>query len=140
MDANFAINHERLSRLYVYMGRFAESIDEDAKARMLGGEDPRAVFAEAEDLRRSLAARGLRGYWEKLLEFSKTGRHAPEAFAGDPSLIYTQLGETGKAMELLEDAYRAHSIKIEVSGEPALDPLRSDPRFIDLLRRMGLPQ
>jgi len=51
-----------------------------------------------------------------------------------------QLGETGKAMELLEDAYRAHSIKIEVNREPALDPLRSDPRFIDLLRRMGLPQ
>jgi len=51
-----------------------------------------------------------------------------------------QLGETGKAMELLEDAYRAHSIKIEVHREPALDPLRSDPRFIDLLRRMGLPQ
>ena len=56
------------------------------------------------------------------------------------ALIYAGLGEKDQAFEWLEKAYEVRdqgmsSLKVE----PPLDPLRSDPRFQDLLRRMNFP-
>lgn len=56
------------------------------------------------------------------------------------ALIYAGLGEKDRALDWLERAYQAHDngmISLEV--DPALDPLRSDPRFQDLVRRMNFP-
>ena len=47
------------------------------------------------------------------------------------------LGEKDKAFEWLEKAYEEHFI-IAIKVNPVFDPLRSDPRFADLLRRMNL--
>ena len=52
-------------------------------------------------------------------------------------LIYTGLGQKDKAFEWLERAYEARAMGI-IKAVPTLDPLRSDPRFADLLRRMNL--
>lgn len=55
------------------------------------------------------------------------------------ALIYAGLGDKTKAFEWLEDAYRAHDVGlVYLKIDPCLDPLRSDPRFDDLLRRVGL--
>jgi hypothetical protein len=51
--------------------------------------------------------------------------------------IYAGLGEKDKAIEWLEKGYEDRSIP-PVKVDPALYPLRSDPRFADLLRRMNL--
>ncbi|MGH9755415.1 MAG: TPR end-of-group domain-containing protein, partial [Blastocatellia bacterium] len=52
--------------------------------------------------------------------------------------IYTGLGENDQAFEWLEHAYLDRSgWMIYLKVEPMLDSLRSDPRFIDLLRRVG---
>ena len=51
--------------------------------------------------------------------------------------IYVDLGEKKTAFEWLEKAYEEHFI-IGFKVHPAFDPLRSDPRFADLLRRMKL--
>ena len=55
------------------------------------------------------------------------------------AVICTGLGEKDKAFEWLEKAYDEHFI-IVIKVHPAYDPLRSDPRFRDLLRRVNLQQ
>jgi hypothetical protein len=54
--------------------------------------------------------------------------------------IYAGLGEKDKAFEWLEKAYQDGSIGggTGIAVDPIFDPLRSDPRFADLLRRMNL--
>ena len=53
--------------------------------------------------------------------------------------VYARLGDKDKAFEWLDKAYTAHSQDLTFSllVEPAFDSLRSDPRFEDLLHRMG---
>jgi TolB-like protein/tetratricopeptide (TPR) repeat protein len=56
------------------------------------------------------------------------------------ALIYGELGEMDMAFTWLEKAYEDRFLWMVFIGvEPALDPLRNDPRFKDLLRRMNLP-
>jgi TolB-like protein/Flp pilus assembly protein TadD len=55
------------------------------------------------------------------------------------ALIYTGLGDKQEAFEWLEEAYKAHDVGlVYLKIDPCLDPLRSDPRFDDLMRRVGL--
>lgn len=73
---------------------------------------------------------------DQLNKLSKQ-RHVPAAYMAK---IYAGLGEKEKAFEWLEKAYEDRSI---LSGgiikvNPIFDPVRSDPRFADLLRRVGL--
>jgi TolB-like protein/DNA-binding winged helix-turn-helix (wHTH) protein/Tfp pilus assembly protein PilF/tRNA A-37 threonylcarbamoyl transferase component Bud32 len=59
----------------------------------------------------------------------------------DVALIYTALGEKDKAFALLDKALAERSTFLVYSKwEPRLDPLRSDPRFKQLLKQIGLPQ
>lgn len=52
---------------------------------------------------------------------------------------YAQLGDKDKAFEVLEEMYNRKAILlITLKREPTLDPIRDDPRFSDLLRRVGL--
>ena len=56
------------------------------------------------------------------------------------ALVYAALGEKGKAFEWLEKSFQDHSVcsALSVKSFPGFDPLRSDPRFADLLHRMNL--
>ena len=70
-------------------------------------------------------------YWEKRNEL----RHvSATTFAG----IYSQLGEKDEAFKWLEEAYEEHDLGLNTNVRPEYDPLRDDPRFQDLLRRMNL--
>jgi hypothetical protein len=53
---------------------------------------------------------------------------------------YASLGEKDKAFLWLERAYQEHGSLLFIKSEPAFDYLRSDARYAELLRRMGLPQ
>ncbi len=56
------------------------------------------------------------------------------------ALAYTSLGENDRAIAVLEKGFAERSLFAQhLKGNPGFDPLRSDPRFADLLRRMGLP-
>ena len=79
--------------------------------------------------RRADAERAL----DQLNELSKE-KHVP---AVDRARIYAGLGEKDKAFEWLEKSYEDRSI-VGINVQPPFDPLRSDPRFADLLRRMNL--
>jgi len=138
---NFGINHGRRGRLLAYTGRFDGAIDEETKARILAGEDPRTALEKAETLRKALAANGPRGYWEQVLRLSEGKENPPEDHVGNygRAIVFAQLGEKQKALDCLEQAYTEHDLYMtEINIESSFDALRSEPRFATLLRRVGL--
>jgi len=141
LDPNFAVTHERLAHLYADLGRFNEAIAEESKARTLTGEDEDTVRSRDEALRHALAARGALGYWQTQLNFATLKPNPPEAYddAFGIAIIYAWLGERQKAIDSLESTYAERTIAMsEIGIEPAFDALRSEPRFHELLRRVGL--
>ncbi len=55
--------------------------------------------------------------------------------------VYAALGEADAAFEWLEKAYERRQMGLTLMrADPRSDPLRSDPRFADLLRRIGFPE
>jgi tetratricopeptide (TPR) repeat protein len=59
----------------------------------------------------------------------------------DLALLYLGLGDKEAALESLERGYQTHDSAMgSLKVDPDLDPLRSEPRFQDLMRRVGLPQ
>jgi len=57
------------------------------------------------------------------------------------AFLYVGLGDKEVALESLERAYRAHDLQMQyLKVEPHYDALRSEARFQDLMRRVGLPQ
>jgi len=141
LNANFAMNHERLSHLYASIGKYEEAIEEETRARILSGEDPKSAVAEGEELRRAYAASGYRGFWLKVLEFSGGKEDPPEGYSSSSgtAIVLARLGEKEKALESLEKAYRERSLSMtELNIEPAFDDLKSSSRFSDLVRRVHL--
>ncbi|HEX6729826.1 MAG TPA: tetratricopeptide repeat protein [Pyrinomonadaceae bacterium] len=64
-----------------------------------------------------------------------------EADGRDVAVVYAGLGENAKVFEWLEKDFQSHSSSIvELRSEVPFIPLRNDPRFKDLLRKMGLPE
>ncbi len=108
---------------------------DDAVRTWLGDSDTEA----ARELRRAYAAKGIRGYFQRDLERAKgearRGRRLPIFTA----IELTYLGRRDEAFDFLEAAYQErHSWLGELRVEPAWDGLRPDPRFADLVRRVGL--
>ncbi len=66
---------------------------------------------------------------------AQTGYVAPASFV----IAYTGLGDNDQAFAWLEQAYKEHSNILQwIKVHPYFDPMRGDPRFQDLLRRIGL--
>jgi hypothetical protein len=56
------------------------------------------------------------------------------------ALVHVALGEKDEALSLLEEAFAQHNVLFYwLKADPRFDPVRSDPRFQHLLRRLGLP-
>ena len=135
MDPNFARTHLDLGVTYEYEGMLDEAIAEFQKARELGGENWPELPAP---LQRAYEASGYRGYYQEQLrllkERSKHSYVAPVSIA----MIYARLGDKESAFTWLEKANRDQTSLFFIKVEPVYDPMRSDPRFRDLLHRAGL--
>jgi Tfp pilus assembly protein PilF len=132
------LGHYFLGVGYDGSGQQLEANPEYQKAVELseGDTDPTAALAHA------YAASGRRSEAEKILSDlsrqSKTNYVSPYMIA----TIYPGLGDKDRAFEFLEKAYQEKSPDIPyfLKADLRLDTLRSDPRFQDLVRRVGLPQ
>ncbi|HUG94408.1 MAG TPA: hypothetical protein VML55_26490, partial [Planctomycetaceae bacterium] len=134
MDENFWIAPLWLGWLYATEGRIPEAIALCETARRLD-ENLEIVaalgYAYARAGRRREAEDTLAG----LRQLSERRYVSPMLFA----LIATGLGEHDQAFAWLEQAWQDRAQMLsELQVEPAFDPLRGDPRFTDLLRRVGL--
>jgi TolB-like protein len=133
---DFAIAYGNLGGAYEAKGMYQEAIVAYQKQSSLSG----ASAAEVAALGQAYAKGGIRGYylWElqRLREESKHRYVRAVAFA----YLFAALGEKDQALSYLEKAYEDrdwHLTLLQIS--PSFDPLRSDPRFQDLLRRMNFP-
>jgi TolB-like protein/Tfp pilus assembly protein PilF len=136
MDPNYIEAHRQLGQAYLGKGNYEQAIAELSKARELSGDNPEYTAW----LAHAYAVAGRRGEAQKLLdELASKGRQRPVS----PILlswIYAGLGQKDLAFARLEKAYQERdTLLLDLKTGLEYDNLRSDPRFSDLLRRVGLP-
>ena len=118
-DPNFRIGHYKLSQFYASTGRFAEAVDEIQKTF------PEPIVASSD----------AKGYRDCAMALTEGIRSSAVALA------YAASGDREHAFEYLEKAYSNQDIELLfVIRQPAFDSLRPDPRYGDLMRRLGLPE
>lgn len=74
----------------------------------------------------------------KIVKDLESRRSQDSSTDSNIALIYVGLGDNARAMIWLNKAFEAR-FNPSILLRPVFDPLRSDPRFQDLLRRIGLP-
>jgi serine/threonine-protein kinase len=124
-----------LGGIYEQQGMYDQAIAAYQKA-IKGSERTSIILGS---LGHAYAASGRSGEALKILDELKEMAKQKYVSAYDLAILYTGLGDKDHAIEQLNKAYeeRAGWI-INLRVEPLFDPLRSDPRFPDLLRRVGL--
>ena len=126
-----------LTRVYVAKGKYTQAIVELQKALTLNPREPFVLGA----LAHAYARAGRREEALKLvgeLKRIETERGQIPLFA--IVWAYAGLGDKEQAFAWLEKGYQERRDRmVQLNVDPLLEPLRSDPRFHDLVRRMGLP-
>ena len=136
IDADFVPSHLFLGQAFEQMGRFDEAIAEFQKAIHLSGGSTQIVAALGHTYAVSGNRDGAMRILEELEQLSKQRYVRPL----DIAFVYAGLNQKDQAIEWLEKAYEERSCNlVYIRIDPRLDPLRSDPRFQDLLRRMNFP-
>jgi tetratricopeptide (TPR) repeat protein len=135
IDQSFFVAHHYLGSAYAMKGDYAAALSEYQKAHQLNENDPHVVALTG----RLYAVTGKRA--EALSTITQLRSMATRRYVPDYSiaLVYAALGEKDQAFGLLEKSYRDHTVDmITLYYDPLIDNLRSDPRFADLQRRIGL--
>jgi hypothetical protein len=114
---------------------FSEAVEEYLKAFAQGGFTSDKIAK----LREAFVKAGIKGFYEKLIEQLKAEPQTEwdHFFIAE---LYARLGEKDQAFDWLHKAYLEHSDGLpHIKENLGFDSLRSDPRYTDLLRRIGLP-
>jgi TolB-like protein/Flp pilus assembly protein TadD len=135
MDSTFAMARTVLAQVYVREGRYEEAVREWEAVAAL----PTSTPEDRAYLGYGYARAGRTGEARRILDelsLRAKGRYVPPVFF---AMIYDGLGEMDRMYEWLERAYEARDyyltwMRIAIADEPAA----SDPRTVELLRRMGL--
>jgi len=139
MDSNFVLARQVLAWTYVQKGQFDEAITElENSTKLPGAEDvldgslaPTYALAKQLPAARKLLTR---------LEDESNRRRAQELWIAIAS-AHAALGDRDQAFAWLEKGFQARDGGLTlIKLVPFLDSLHSDPRFVDLVRRIGLPQ
>ncbi len=141
LDFNSEMRHRRIAAIYDRKGMSREAMAEWLMALRLGGKEEVAASVDSV-YRVSGYAVARRAYlWG---DIRAAERRAQGAYPRPPSFViatdYALLGEKDRAFAWLERAFRdREGLLMFLTISPYLEALRPDPRFLDLARRMGLP-
>jgi TolB-like protein/DNA-binding winged helix-turn-helix (wHTH) protein/Tfp pilus assembly protein PilF len=145
MDPTFVRARERLVTILEQKGDFEKAIEEHRQVYLLHGENRGEADREADSLQKALVRDGPRGYWlAKLKRFpsakSLTGTTYSDII--EFAVIQTRLGNKQDAFLSLQKACESHVPYLiwVLPGDPAFDPIRSDPRYKELLRCVHVAQ
>jgi eukaryotic-like serine/threonine-protein kinase len=135
IDSEYVSAHDCLGEAFLEKGMFEQAVAEFRRAAS-GGEPVRTV-----GLARAYGIMGRKNEARKVLDqLTKASRQSyfpPYLFGG----IHVALGENDLGLVSLEEAYTHRDpYMVHLKRDAAFDPLRSDPHFQDLLRRMDFPQ
>jgi len=135
MDKNYGNTHTTLGYTYNAMGQYKDAIAElEESLRLKGDNTSDRCF-----LGYALAKAGRRNEAEAILKRLETTKE----YVSSPELaiLYVGLGEKERALSALERAYAAHDPQMQFLGAaPEYDAVRPEPRFQELIRKVGLPQ
>ncbi len=135
LEPNFWMPHLFASSAYIEKGMYAKAVAEARKARELAPVLTIATAYGSYALAKSGKQAEARAELESLLKLSTTHFVPPCHIA----LIYNGLGETEEVFAWLERGFQQRDPKMTfLKVEPKWNNLRSDPRFISLLKRMRL--
>jgi len=136
LDPNYPMTYWILGLIYRDTARYDLAISAGEKGVNLSGGSPLMRAALAQTFAAAGAPEKAIEIADELNELAKQRYVAPHFFAG----IYVGLGEHDRAIEYLEKSCAEHCHwLIYLHIDPSMDDLRNDPRFQDLLTRVGLP-
>lgn len=134
IDPNNAEAHAHISDFYLAEKRYDHAVAEYEQFLTAAGDADHAAAIE-----RSYRQAGYEGMLRKRIEMGK--QHCPDCDMEDIAECYAVLGDNDEAFFWLNKGYEERQAGVYYLGViPLFDNLRSDPRYADLLRRMGLPQ
>ena len=138
MTRTFWFDHCFLGRAYEQKGRLPEAIAEFQRALELE-KDNTEIWS---GLGHAYALSGNRAEAQKVLDHLKELSAHTLGRPYNVAVIYAGLGEKDQAFAWLDRAYkdRSYYLAVYLPTDARLDSLRSDPRFVDLKRRVGLPE
>ena len=135
LEVNCHICRAYMALAYAARGQLPQALAEARRVRQAGANPldlatTGSVFGLA----------GARAEAEKLLEELKQVMEQRFVCPYEIATTYLGLGQKDEAFRWFEKAYEARSVcMIWLKVDPRIDPVRSDPRLIDLLRRVGFP-
>jgi len=141
MDKNFHRAHRYLGNVLIEKGMYNEAITEFHTASILAGEDAAKIDGRTKSLREAYATAGAQGFWRKQLQFLKEDQEKGSVLIYAIASVYARLGDKEQTLSWLERAYRERDpYLVYLKIDPQFDAFRSEPRVIELMRRVGLSQ
>jgi tetratricopeptide (TPR) repeat protein len=137
IDPNYPDAILFLGEAYRHRGMPQEALAQYEKMMALEGTSPELV----QPLRKAYQSDGWRGYYRKLLARDLERSHREYVSSYSIADSYALLGDRTQAFYYLDKAYIERDMWLTgIKAERDFDVLHSDPRYADMLRRMGLPQ
>jgi TolB-like protein/Flp pilus assembly protein TadD len=136
LDSNYALAHWYRGLAYEQKQMYPEALREMGKAKdLLPGN-----LAVQSDIGHVYAVSGDKSNAERVIAGLKEGSRGRYVNQYELALIYVGLGQNDEALKSLDRAFREHSDQlIYLKVDPRLDSIRSDSRFTDLVRLVGIP-
>jgi len=136
LSPNYAFPHEVIARCFARQGQYEEAIAEMRQVVAINQYDRQLSVMGA--------LYGIAGHRDEALEELAELKRRARSRRVSPfflARVYAGLGDKELALDMLYQSYAEHSDHLLLIGiDPDLDSLRSEPRFVELIQRVGLPQ